>query len=102
MKFKVLYNPEIYSDIQQTIDWYNKQQAGLGTKFYSALNKQLQKLEKNALQFAIRYDDIRCLPLKKFPFMIHYRVDSDKGIVYVEAVFHTHRNPKIWNQRTGE
>lgn len=67
MKFKVLYNPKVYNDIQESIDWYNEQQPGLGRKFYSVLKKQLRKLEKSALQFSIRYDEVRCMPLKKFP-----------------------------------
>ena len=102
MKFKVLYNPEGYIDIQESVDWYNEQQPGLGRKFYSVLKNQLRKLEKSALQFSIRYDEVRCMPLKKFPFMIHYRIDKENETVYVEAVFHTHRNPKILTQRNRE
>ena len=29
MKFKVIYNPEVYDDIQQAVDWYNEQKPGL-------------------------------------------------------------------------
>lgn len=100
MKFKVLYNPEVYTDIQESVHWYNEQQPGLGRRFYLVLKNHLHKLEKGALQFAVRYDDVRCMPLKKFPFMIHYRVDMNNRKVYIEAVFHTNRNPKIWNQRS--
>jgi hypothetical protein len=38
--------------------------------------------------------DIRCLPLKKFPAMIHYSVNDNKQQITVHAVFHTALNPE--------
>lgn len=34
------------------------------------------------MAFAVRYDDIRCMPIEKFPYLIHYRfgrVDTRKA-----------------------
>ena len=99
MKFKVIYNPEVYNDIQQAIDWYNEQQSGLGTRFYTTTKKHLNSLKSSALHYAVRYSDIHCIPIKKFPYMAHYRVNMDDKIVKVEAIFSTDRNPKIWKKR---
>ncbi len=102
MNFKIIYNPDIYNDIQEAIDWYNEQQSGLGVRFYNVLQKQLKSLTKDAFLYAIRYDDVRCLPLKAFPYMIHYRVDMTQRIVKVEAVIHTGRDPHTWYKKTGK
>lgn len=99
MKFKVIFHPDFYNDIQEAVQWYNVQQKGLGTRFLLTVKKQLKTLDNSALHYSIRYDDIRCMPIKKFPFLVHYRVNEHQFIVRVEAIFNTNRNPKIWEER---
>jgi len=67
-------------------------------RFFSILKKHLNSLENSATHFAVRYDDVRCMPVKKFPYMIHYRIHNKT--VMVEAVLNTHRNPELWKKRT--
>jgi len=98
MRFKIVYNPEVFNDIQQAVDWYNRQQPKLGIRFFSVLKKHLNSLENSAMHFAVRYDDVRCMPIKKFPYMIHYRIHNES--VMVEAILSTHRNPEFWGERT--
>ena len=99
MAFEIIYNPEVQNDIQSAVDWYNKQQAGLGKRFLSATKKHLNSLKDTANHYAIRYDDIHCMPIKKFPYMAHYRIDKNNNSVKVEAVFHTSRDSERWYQR---
>lgn len=99
MKYKVVYNPDFYDDIVQAVDWYNEKQSGLGDKLFNAVKKLTKKLTSAALQYAIRYDDIRCMPIGKFPYAVHYRVDERTKIIKVEALFHTSRNPALWDKR---
>jgi hypothetical protein len=75
MRFKVLYNPDFFNDLIQAVDWYNEQQLGLGDRFYKSVKKKTTKLSTTALQFAVRYVDIRCTRIDKFPYLMHYRVD---------------------------
>lgn len=99
MKFKVEFSPGFYNDLEQAIDWYNEIQSGLGDRLFNNVKKQTQKLSTSALNFAIKYDDIRCMCIKKFPYVIHYRLNEQTKTVRVEAMFHTSRDPKIWNER---
>ena len=100
MKFKVEYNPEFFVDIAEAVDWYNKKQSGLGERFFKAIKQQTSELAVSALHFTVRYDDIRCLSVGKFPYLIHYHVNEQKRIVKVEAMFHESRDPKIWVKLT--
>lgn len=100
MKFTIVYNPEFFNDIVSAVDWYNEKQPGLGDRFFESVKKQTARLSTSALHFAIKYDNIRCLCIEKFPFVVHYRVDEQSKIVKVEALFHAYRDPKTWNQRT--
>ena len=98
MTFNIVIEPVALLDIQQAIDYYDDQQIGLGKKFEAAVNKHLVALEKNPF-FQIRYDDIRCLPVKKYPYMIHFTIDEANKMVNIRAVFDTSLNPNKWTQR---
>lgn len=98
MNYQILISPLAIQDIQQAIDYYDEQQLGLGEKFESALNEYLQVLKKYPL-FQFRYDKVRCLPLPKFPYMIHFTVDEKEKTVIIQAIFHTAKNPKSWKKR---
>ena len=100
MKFAVTYNPEFFNDLVQAVDWYNDRQAGLGKRFFDKVGKQTAKLSTSALHFAVKYDDVRCMRIEKFPYLVHYRVNEQTLTVQVEALLHTSRDPKIWYERT--
>jgi hypothetical protein len=100
MKFTIEYNPDFFNDIIEAVDWYNEKQAGLGDRLLKIIKQQTAKLSTSALHFAVKYDDIRCFCVDKFPYLIHYRVNEQTQKVKVEALFHTSRDPKIWNERT--
>lgn len=102
MKFKVEYNPDFFIDMAEVVDWYNEKQARLGDRFFNNVKKQTAKLSTSPLHCAIKYDDVRCLAVDMFPYLIHYRVNEQAETVKVEALFHTSRDPKIWNKRTEE
>ena len=98
-QFTVEYNPDFFDDLVLSVDWYNEHRAGLGDRFYKSVKKQTTKLSTNALSFAIRYCDVRCMRIEKFPYMVHYRVNEQSKTVKVEALFHTSRDPVIWSER---
>ena len=97
MNFRLVVNKKAINDIRKVKEYYNKQSDGLGIQFQTALDKYLSTLETNP-DFKIKYDNIRCLPIKKFPYMVHFSVNSNKRIVRIYAVLHTSRNPKLWRK----
>ena len=99
MEFKIKIEPEAHEDIQEGIDWYNKKQRGLGRKFHTQVKTFFKHLETNPF-YEVRYNDVRCLPLKKYPYMIHFTVDEKSKLVTVRAVFNTSKDPNIWKERT--
>jgi hypothetical protein len=61
------------------------------------VSKQIDLLSDSAFHHAVRYDEVRCFKIEKFPFNIHYTITSNE--VQVFAVIHTSRNPEIWTTR---
>jgi len=45
------------------------------------------------------YDDIRCIPVNKFPYTIHYKAVNESGIIIIIAIFCDFQNPAIWEDR---
>ena len=99
-KFTIEIEPEAFEDIQEVVDYYNQKQDGLGKHFFDTINQHFDFLKKNYMSFAIRYDDIRCMKVKKFPYAIHYRILIQQKIVSIKAIFSTYRNPDNWKERT--
>lgn len=95
MAFVIVIDPRALQDIQLAIDYYDEQQTGLGKQFEDALNQHLLILEKNPF-YQVRYDDVHCLPLKKYPYMLHFTINEERKRIIIRAVFNTFRDPEIW------
>lgn len=98
-QFYIDIEPEALEDIQKAIDYYDSTRVGLGEQFYNATDKHIELLRTNYNSFAIKYDDVRCLPLKKYPYTIHYRVLSAQKTVSIKAVFCDFEDPDKWEGR---
>ena len=98
MVFKIVITHKARIDMFEGIEWYNKQSEGLGKRFYQAIQKEYKTIRQNPY-FQIRYQDVRCLPLKKFPYMFHFVIDEERKRVVVIGVICTHRDPKIGEER---
>jgi len=85
---------EAYQDIQRAIDWYNQREENLGYKFYEAV-KNMIDLRVHPF-FQVRYDSVRCVPIKKFPYMVHFTLDEAEKLVMVRSVLSTARDPEYW------
>ncbi len=101
VKFSLDIEPETFDDIQKAVDYYNLAKTGLGERFFNTIDKQFDFLKDHYFSFAVRYDDIRCMPVKKFPYMVHYKILETRQTVSVKAVFCTHENPDKWEDRIG-
>lgn len=92
MLYRFHFSERFRLDIQEARKWYNQRQKGLGKKFYTEVKSSLEAIRRTP-QFQVRYDEIRCLPLKTYPFMIHYQVDEGQKTVLILACIHCSLNP---------
>jgi len=93
-KVSINTEPEVIEYIQAAVDYYNSRKPGLGKRFYNNIDKHFNYLKRNYTLFAIRYDDIRCMPVQKFPYMI-----TKQKLISIKAVFCTYENPEKWVER---
>ncbi|MBL4652164.1 MAG: type II toxin-antitoxin system RelE/ParE family toxin [Flavobacteriales bacterium] len=98
MSFTIKIEPDAQLDIQSGITWYSEQRKGLGKKFHASVLEHIDGL-KNHPHFEIRYDDLHCLPVKGYPYMIHFTIDNNTNVVSIRAVFHTSLDSDRWKDR---
>jgi mRNA-degrading endonuclease RelE of RelBE toxin-antitoxin system len=100
-RYKIIIDSDALKDIQDATDWYNKQVKSLGSRFQKQVKLHINFLVDNPNGFAIRYKDVRCMVIKKFPFILHFTINEDENLVKIFALFHTSRNPEIWLERNN-
>lgn len=93
MEFKVIIVERADLEIEEAYLYYENIQEGLGIRFVLEYEKYLKTL-KNIPFFEQRYQAIRILPLKKFPYSIHFSVDELQSTVTIHAVICDYQNPE--------
>ena len=95
--YKVEIKQRAQSHLKKAALWYNKQQQGLGLRFLDEVEDAFDVLSINPF-YAVRYKEIRGFNLKKFPFLLLYKVDEKVSSVTILAVFHTSKDPAKYPQ----
>jgi hypothetical protein len=75
-KYKVLFSPLALVDIEQAVTYYNEQQNGLGKQFASQVQVALTAIKRNPFFSSVRYGNVRCAQVPKFPFLVHYQIEE--------------------------
>lgn len=89
--------PEARDEFDSAVDWYEQRQPGLGADFLAQVREVFQRIAANPQLHATVYQDVRKAVVKKFPYVVLYREEA--GEILVIAVFHTGRDPSIWQSR---
>jgi|ERR1019366_9211193 plasmid stabilization system protein ParE len=97
MSYRQTILPDAQREYDDAIEWYAKQQKGLGKRFTAAVKQVLRRLRAMPNIHAIAAKDIRRALVKDFPYVVLYRVIGDDVIVV--SIFHTSRNPADWQSR---
>ncbi|MCM0665456.1 hypothetical protein [Flavobacterium tyrosinilyticum] len=79
-------------EVDEIGEYYESLSNGLGTKFFNEYQEYVETLHTFPF-FEEKYNTVRTLPLKKFPYTIHFTVDEVNKIVTVYAVTSNYQNP---------
>ena len=98
MTASVIFTTAARVELLDAQDWYEAQQSGLGSRFRGEVESVVQRLLDNPLQFPVVFHDIHRARLRKFPYALFFRVETDALVVI--ACFHGSRDPQQWQRRT--
>jgi plasmid stabilization system protein ParE len=93
MAFKILISPIATDNIDDAIKYYKMQSQTAAKSFRKKLLDAYKSLQTNPF-FAVKYRDVRAIPLKKLPYLILFDVNEKDQIVNILSVFCTHQNPE--------
>jgi toxin ParE1/3/4 len=87
------------AELAAAISWYDSKRPGLGREFLAEVDRAFAKIHRAPERWPLWRADrpFRSLRLRRFPFVVFYRVTS--GYVRVSAVAHTSRRPGYWQER---
>jgi plasmid stabilization system protein ParE len=94
---KVAFRKQARLEFDEAGNWYEKERLGLGMEFLDEIQLLIQRIASTPEQFPMLYRDVRKAVVRRFPYCIYFR-ERDQRIV-VLAVFHSARNPAVWQQR---
>jgi plasmid stabilization system protein ParE len=100
MSLPVILRPEARKEYDSAFDYYESQRAGLGPAFAARVQAVISRIGRNPKMHGIARGEVRKAVVKKFPYCIYYRELADR--VEVIAVFHTSRDPSVWQERADE
>ena len=95
---RLIFKPIAELDAADTYRWYNDKRDGLGDEFLLALDAEFNAIQRNPFHFLVVYKNIRRALTRRFPFGIFFIVEEDT--IFVLAIQHTSRNPKVWKGRS--
>jgi hypothetical protein len=96
MTFPIRLLPEAKAEFDLPTGNEQKQK-GLGIDLIVRVGEVFKRIAGNPRMHPVVYKDVRRALVKKFPYLVLYR--EDQGEIIVIAVFHTSRNPAVWQSR---
>lgn len=97
MTLKVVFRPAARAEFDGAVLWYEDRRPGLGIGFVSEIDRAVDLASKFPERYPVKHKEVRCVRARRFPYFIYYVVESDRIVVL--AVFHTRRDPAIWQSR---
>jgi toxin ParE1/3/4 len=99
-KYKVFIQEKARLDIQEAAKYYEEKSRGLGKRFVKQVGETSAILKLNP-HFQIKYDEVRCLKVRSFPYAIHYTIDERDNTIIIHAVIHSASDPErtwLWKE----
>jgi toxin ParE1/3/4 len=97
MNLPLIITPEAEDDLVDARKQYERKRKGLGEEFILCVEDSLDRIRLFPLSGSEIYPGVRRVVVRRFPYGVFYRVDSDQ--IAVIAVYHGHRDPRGWQAR---
>lgn len=93
MQYTILVTPTATEDIAAGVEHYNAIATDLGYRFADLVAEYFSLIAKLPTASAVWYKNVRCKPMKRFPFLIMFTIDEVAHAVNILRVFNTYQEP---------
>lgn len=98
MSLPVIFHRAASIEFIEASTWYETKRAGLALEFIAEIDRCVTLASQYPAQYAFVRGDIRRVVANRFPYSIYFR--AEKNRVVVLAVFHSSRDPTVWQERS--
>ncbi|MHB1301625.1 MAG: type II toxin-antitoxin system RelE/ParE family toxin [Burkholderiales bacterium] len=79
------------------VRYYTERQSGLGAEFVAEVEAAVRRALVFPLMGSVSASNTRKIIVKRFPFFVVYRPESDGIVIF--AIAHHSREPNYWHER---
>ncbi len=97
MSLPIVYLRAARAEFDEAHDWLEQQRAGKGDEFSERVHEMLDLVATLPELHQCVYKDVRRAVVRKFSYNVYYRAEPNR--IVVVSVFHTSRDPSIWQKR---
>src|SRR5215468_11206810 len=97
MSLPIVFRRAARAEFDDAADWYEQRRAGRGARFTAAVRQVLDRIADQPQLYAEVFQNVREASVAGYPYAVYYREEA--GQLLVLAVFHTSRDPTIWQSR---
>ena len=94
MSYSLILSLKAQEDIIESIDWYNQGRENFGFEFYGRVSEKLALLVESSLHYSIRFKNIRTTLVRRFSYLIYFKINEKQTSIVILGVLHTSRDPK--------
>lgn len=98
MSFAVSFRRAARAEFIEAVAWYEARRANLGVEFIAEIDRWVELASEQKKLFAPIHNGIRRVVAQRFPYSVYFRAEARRIVVL--AVFHSSRDPVIWQRRT--
>jgi plasmid stabilization system protein ParE len=97
MSLPVIFHRAASAEFIEASAWHETKRIGLALEFIAEIDRCVSLASKHPLQFAVVREEVRRVVAHRFPYSLYFR--AEKHRIVVLAVFHSGRDPAIWQAR---
>ena len=97
MSLSVRLRRAAQAEYDEAVDWYEARRTGYGLRFLATVRQVLDNVSAQPDRWPEVWPGVREALVPKWPYAIYYETHPDH--VMVLAVFHTSRDPSVWQTR---
>lgn len=91
---KFFFSEGAEKDLEESENYYNEEQFGLGEEFLDEVYSSIKDICKNPSVWQYVYKDLQRYSTDRFPFQMIFRLKNN--FVEIIAISHNKRHPKHW------
>lgn len=93
------FHPEFETDLIDAARYYQIQSPALGAEFLDEAEKAIEVVMSAPTRWPARVGSIRRFQVKRFPYLIRYRISNAGDTVQFLSLLHGSRHPEVGQSR---